>query len=70
MEETEDQGPEWFNQPETKSRLRAMNTRVEQARLALLGKCATSTDPEVRAGHAQLQALTVAAALFKATVSS
>lgn len=64
-DENEDSGPEWFSQPETKSRLKALQSRVDKARLELFGKCATSTDPDVRAAHAQLQAMTAAAALMK-----
>ena len=65
MDDTEDSGPEWFNQPETKTRLKALNGRVDKARADLFGKCATSSDPEVRAAHATLQSLTAAAALLK-----
>ncbi len=68
MDESEDQGPEWFNQQETKARHKLLSSKVEKARLALYGKCAGSSDPEVRAAHAELQTYTAAAALLKPTL--
>lgn len=65
MDENEDSVPEWYAQPETKAKLKALNGRVDKARADLFGKCATSSDPDVRAAHATLQSLTAAAALLK-----
>lgn len=65
MDENEDQGPEWFNQQETKGKLAALNKLVAQHEKALRDACATSTDPDVRAAHGRLEGYTVSRALLR-----